>query len=302
MSLTTKIDPYQTRVVSEPVFLPRLDPVVHGDEQGRRTGPLTGEQVEAFERDGYLFFRDLFSPLEIESWVAELHALRDSEAIKRREETITEPATDDVRSIFRIHQLSEVFSRLSANPGVADVARQLMGSDVYLHQSRLNYKPGFAGKEFYWHSDFETWHAEDGMPRMRCVSASILLTENNEFNGPLMVMPGSHKYFISCVGETPDDHYKQSLKKQEVGVPDTASLQRLSQECGIVAPKGPAGSVLFFECNLIHGSSSNISPFPRSNVFFVYNSVENTLVEPYYARKPRPDFIASRTFRPVPRG
>src|SRR3546814_10756649 len=44
--------------------------------------------------------------------------------------------------------------------------------------SRLNYKPGFKGKEFYWHSDFETWHVEDGMPQMRALSMSILLAEN----------------------------------------------------------------------------------------------------------------------------
>ena len=29
---------------------------------------------------------------------------------------------------------------------------------------------------------------------------------------------------------------------------------------------GKAGSVLFFDCNLMHGSSSNISPLPRRKV------------------------------------
>jgi hypothetical protein len=47
---------------------------------------------------------------------------------------------------------------------VVGPARQLLGSDVYVHQSRVNFKPGFNGQDFYWHSDFETWHAEDGMP------------------------------------------------------------------------------------------------------------------------------------------
>jgi ectoine hydroxylase len=51
----------------------------------------------------------------------------------------------------------------------------------------------------------------------------------------------------------------------------------------------------------MHGSNSNITPFPRSNVFVVFNSVENTLGEPFGALSPRPTFIASRDFAPVGR-
>src|SRR5690606_18676180 len=115
-------------------------------------------------------------------------------------------------------------------------ARQILGGEVYLHQSRANLKPGFKGKEFYWHSDFETWHTEDGMPRMRALSVSIALTENYPFNGPLMLIPGSHKTFVACVGRTPENHYKQSLKRQELGTPDRESLKRLADRGGIVAP------------------------------------------------------------------
>jgi ectoine hydroxylase len=190
--------------------------------------------------------------------------------------------------------LSSAFNRLVADARLVNVARQILGSEVYVHQSRLNLKPGFSGKEFYWHSDFETWHVEDGMPRMRALSCVILLTENNEFNGPLMLIPGSHMHYISCVGQTPLDHYKQSLKKQEYGVPDQASLRFLVERGGIQAPKGQAGSVVFFDCNAMHGSNSNISPFPRSNLFFVYNSVDNALRAPRSGLLPRPEFIASR--------
>src|SRR3546814_8501331 len=84
-------------------------------------------------------------------------------------------------------------ARLAADDRLAGVARFLLGDDVYVHQSRLNYKPGFVGKEFYWHSDFETWHVEDGMPQMRALSMSILLAPNTVLNGPLMIIPGSHR-------------------------------------------------------------------------------------------------------------
>jgi len=101
-------------------------------------------------------------------------------------------------------------------------------------------------------------------------------------------------HYISCVGQTPDDHYKASLKKQEYGVPDPMSLGFLVERGGIRAMKGAAGSVILFDCNTMHGSNSNISPYPRSNLFMVYNSVENRLRAPRYGLKPRPEFIAAR--------
>lgn len=175
------------------------------------------------------------------------------------------------------------------------MVKQLLDSDIYIHQSRINYKPAFRGKDFYWHSDFETWHTEDGMPRMRAISCSILLTENTAYNGALMLIPGSHKFFISCVGKTPDNHYQDSLQKQEYGVPDDKHLTQLVNQHGITSPLGGPGSVLLFDCNTIHGSGSNISPTPRSNLFFVYNSVENKLEAPFGKTKARPNYIANRT-------
>ena len=67
----------------------------------------------------------------------------------------------------------------------------------------------------------------------------------------------------------------------------------------IPAPAGRAGSLVLFECNVMHGSNGNITPDPRSNVFFVYNSVENVPEAPFAAGRPRPDFIATRDVRPI---
>jgi ectoine hydroxylase len=109
-----------------------------------------------------------------------------------------------------------------------------------------------------------------------------------------MLIPGSHRKYITCVGETPDDHYQMSLRRQEYGVPDHASLAQLAGENGIVSSTGPAGTVVLFDCNTMHGSNGNITPFPRSNLFFVYNSTWNRLKAPFCGKKPRPEFVASR--------
>ncbi|BCJ86703.1 ectoine hydroxylase [Effusibacillus dendaii] len=286
------IDLYPSRVSRTPQILDRKDAVLHGGDSA--PGPLTREQLQFYDQHGYLFLEGFFSGEEVQYFRDELQNVWEAGKHSDAPEIIREPESEEVRSVFAVHRNNQVFRELAQGPKLVDIMRQILGSEVYIHQSRINFKPGFKGKEFYWHSDFETWHVEDGMPRMRALSCSIALTDNHQQNGPLMVMPGSHRHFVSCVGDTPDDHYKQSLRRQEYGVPDPDSLTWLYQKFGIQTPTGKAGSILLFDCNIMHGSNSNITPIARSNVFLVYNSVENKLVEPFHGKKSRPDFIAER--------
>lgn len=290
-------DRYPSRIAAEPALLKRQDPVVYGRAED---GPLTAEQLDFYARNGYLSFESFFSQEEIQPYLDELACLRASDSARSAPEAVIEPDSGELRSIFAIHKHNAVLRQLCTHPRLVAIARQLLGSPVYIHQSRINYKSGFRGREFYWHSDFETWHVEDGLPAMRTLSCSVSLTPNTEHNGPLMVMPGSHHKYVACVGETPENHYRKSLRKQEYGVPDEASLTQLAREGGIVAPKGPAGSITLFDCNIMHGSNSNITPQPRSNVFMVFNSVHNTPQAPFCGLAPRPHFIAEReNFSPI---
>ena len=296
----TRQDYYPTRTSTEPELLERSEPVVRG---GVDDGPLDAAALRAFDDDGVLLLENVFSTNEVRRFQSRLDEMAADPVTRADERTVTELETDEVRSIFEVHRMDQLFAEAASDPRVADVARQLLGSEVYIHQSRINLKPGFAGDGFWWHSDFETWHAEDGLPRMRCLSASITLTDNYPYNGPLLVVPGSHKTFVTTVGETPDDHYKASLKRQQIGTPDHDSLRKVIHGAGdeIRQLTGKAGSVVFFDCNIMHGSASNISPDPRSNVFLVYNSVENAPEEPFAASQHRPEFIAAREVTPLPR-
>jgi ectoine hydroxylase len=290
-------DCYPTRGGQEATISPRLDPVAYQD--WKPYAPITAKQLSHFDEQGFLVLDGLFDEDEIaQMQQAAFTLLKDPEGIDEQT-VILEPHDREVRSIFRIHRQCPSMRRLASDERIAGIVRFLLDDDVYIHQSRLNFKPGFNGTEFYWHSDFETWHAEDGMPRMRAISASILLTENSEQNGPLMVIPGSHLHFLSCQGETPEDHYRASLRKQEVGTPDPESLSRLVAQGGLRSIPGKPGQVILFDCNLMHGSNGNITPFPRSNAFFVYNAICNRIGRPFSARHPRPDFIAERLIEPV---
>lgn len=288
-------DFYPTRLERPTKSFERKDPVVHSSGSHRTDGPLSETELAQYERDGFLVFNSFLDQNTVRQFREDLRAYEDDESILRSEGTITEPGKQEIRSIFGIHELSDRFDRLTRDPKILAMVRQLLGSDAYIHQSRINFKPGFHGKGFDWHSDFETWHAEDGMPRMRAVSFSIALTDNTPFNGPLMLIPGSHKTFVPCVGRTPEDNYQSSLKKQELGVPNDRDLAAMADEYGIKAPTGPAGSLIIFECNTLHASNANMSPWPRSNLFFVYNSVENQLEAPFCGNKPRPDFLGNRS-------
>ena len=284
-------DAYLSRNEVGATIRPRQDPVVYG-----RAGDagLSEHQLRSYRKKGFILLKDFFSPEEAALMLTRAQRMVSDPAIRAREEAVLEPGSEQVRSVFDAHRLHPLFDRVARDPRLIATVQSILGSGVYVHQSRLNLKPGFVGKEFYWHSDFETWHVEDGMPRMRALSCTVLLTENNALNGPLMLIPGSHMHYVPCVGETPDDHYKVSLKRQEYGVPDAASLAWLAERGGIEAMKGAAGSVILFDCNTMHGSNSNISPYPRSNLFMVYNSVDNALAPPLFGLKPRPEFIAAR--------
>ena len=296
-------DFYPTRLERPAQSFERKDPVIHSRGTDRHNGPLSETELARYERDGFLVFNDFLDQETVKRFRDDLRAYENDDSILRSEGTITEPGKQEIRSIFGIHELSDRFDRLTRESRLLDMVHQLLGSDAYIHQSRINFKPGFHGKGFDWHSDFETWHAEDGMPRMRAVSFSIALTDNTPFNGPLMLIPGSHKTFVPCVGRTPEDNYQSSLKKQELGVPNEQDLQKMADQYGIQAPTGPAGSLIIFECNTLHASNANMSPWPRSNLFFVYNSVENRLEQPFCGNKPRPDFLGNRShteaLRPV---
>lgn len=286
------VDHWPSRREATPRWLPRNTRTAR--TPWSRDAPLTAVQQLKFEEDGFLVLDGIFSDAEIALLQQELTRLRADQSSLDPDTIIREPSDDAIRSIFAIHRQSSVFRRLAHDYRLVAIARHILADEVYIHQSRLNHKPGFRGKEFYWHSDFETWHVEDGMPDMRAISVSILLSENRDVNGPLMLMPESHRHYVTCIGETPEGHFRSSLRKQEYGVPDEESLTRLARK-GIAAPTGPSGTVVIFDCNTMHGSNGNITPLPRANAFLVYNALSNALGAPFGPKHPRPDYIAARS-------
>jgi ectoine hydroxylase len=278
LATTRTVDPYPTRMADSPELIDRTEPTVWTTGMA---GPIDPATLAGHDTRGFSVHHDLLSPAEVDAYREELRALA-ADADLRSDERAVHSA-DGLSTIFEAHRVSELIGELAGDPRVLDRARQVLGSDVYLHQSRVNYLPGFHGKGAYWHADFETWHAEDGMPAPRAVSMSIALTQHYPADGGQLLMPGSHRTFVPC----------------EVDQPSREHLTSLAAAYGIQQCTAAPGSVLMFDANLMHGSSENITPFERADIILVFNSVDNTLLAPFAGTAPRPGHIANREFEPL---
>jgi ectoine hydroxylase len=290
-------DLYPSRAKEEKI-IKRVDKTVYSSQKIGNYS-LDEKELEVYEKNGFIIIPEAFTQKEIKKFRQELKQLELNEKLWKKEEFITEPNDNKLRTIFNQHLFSKIYKKLSKDPRILDKVMQILGSDVYIHHGRINVKRAYQGKSFSWHSDFETWHSEDGLPNCRCLSAWVMLTDNTQFNGPLYLIKESHKKFVSCKGVTPKDNYKKSLKKQEYGVPSIDAIKQLSKNDKLVSAMGKAGTLVLHDGNILHGSADNISPEDRTNIFFVYNSVKNIPVKPFSSKSPRADFLCLKDFKPL---
>jgi len=245
---------------------------------------LTPAQTDAFERDGYLFFPSLFRPDEIRLLSDEVPALYAQD----RPENVRERTGGVVRTNFAAHLYSAPFARLARHPRMVEPVKQLFGEDVYMHQFKINGKQAFDGDVWQWHQDYGTWRNDDQMPEARAMNVAIFLDEVNEFNGPLMFIPGSHKLGVL------DAQHDTTTTSYPLWTINHDSIAKLVARGGIVAPKGPPGSMILFHGCLVHASTSNLSPWNRVSVYLSLCAVSN-----HIRRFKRPGYIAHRDFAPI---
>jgi ectoine hydroxylase len=245
---------------------------------------LTPEQIERFDHDGYLFFPAHFRPEEIRVLSEEVPVLY----AQRRPENVRERNGDVVRTNFAAHLYSRPFAKLARHPRMVEPIVQLFAEPVYMHQFKINGKMAFDGDVWQWHQDYGTWKNDDEMPDARAMNVAIFLDEVNEFNGPLMFIPGSHKLGVL------DAAHDTSTTSYPLWTIDHVTIAKLVARGGIVAPKGPPGSMILFHSCLVHASTSNLSPWNRISVYLSLCAVSN-----HIRRFKRPEYIAHRDFTPI---
>jgi ectoine hydroxylase len=151
---------------------------------------LTAQQVAQFDRDGYLFFPSLFTPAEIGVLTEEVPRLY---AMPPPRERSREGQRCGAHEFRRPHVLEAFREDSRAIRAWSIPVVQIFGEKVYMHQFKINGKAAFDGDVWQWHQDYGTWKNDDLMPEARAMNVAIFLDEVNEFNGPLMFIPGSHK-------------------------------------------------------------------------------------------------------------
>jgi len=244
---------------------------------------LTDEQIKHFEEEGWIFLPEAFSAEEIAVLKAEAENIYDEDRPEVWRETSGAP-----RTAFAAHTYNEAFGILGRHPRLIEPLEQFFGEKVYMHQYKINAKASFTGDVWQWHQDYGTWARDDGMPEPRAMNISVFLDEVFTFNGPLMLIPKSHKHGVLTAG------HDTSTTSYPLWTLDNETVTKLVDEGGLVVPIGKPGGVLMFHGNLVHGSAGNITPFPRKIVYLTLNACSN------YIRTPtREEWIAHQDFSPI---
>ena len=241
-------------------------------------------QLAAYENDGFVFAPQLISREAAEAAMAVAAGLFDLQ----RPEVIREKDGKTVRSLMNVHQFCPEIDRLIRHPAIVEPVEQILHSQTYIFQCVLNLKRPFSGDMWQWHQDFPTYLYDDGMPSDRLVNVLLFLEEVNEFNGPLMIVPGSHKEHA----HRPD--VDTTTTSYPIRALDVETVGQLTRARGIAAPKGPPGSAIFAHTNFLHGSAPNMSPWGRAMISLTLNSVENR-----HRGSRRPAWVVGNDFEPV---
>lgn len=252
------------------------------------TYALRDEQVEQYRKRGWIVLDDVFDQTEID--VLTQGALS---VVERPGPEVGREADGSPHVCWGMHQFDERLGALARHPALIEPSRQLLGNDVYVHQSRVNMKQT-NGSIVAWHQDFGTYHRVDGVPEPRGVMIAVFCDELSALNAPLLAVPGSHAEGLvstAQVDPTVPDHEKVAKYRYDI-TPET--MRRLVGEYGLEAITGPAGSVLLMDMTVVHGSTVNITPLRRLVLYLNVCAVDNR-GESYE----RPEYYAARDFSPI---
>lgn len=262
----------------------------NGPNRHEKAGSLQQAELDHFRTDGLVMHCWRLRPTYVRELVAAV-----ASASTGGEGMVLEENGRAIRALHGLHE-REPFRRLVRFGVLLNAARSLLHDDVYVYQSKLNFKAAFAGDLWPWHQDYSFWEREDGMPTPNALTAAIFLDDVTEFNGPIYFIPRSH---LDASADTATRAFDATSWTQHV----SASLSyqthqdevtRLVGRHGLVAPKAARGSILFFHSNIVHASPPNISPLPRRLLLITYNAVRNVP-----AREVRPAFLVSRDKTPL---
>ena len=230
--------------------------------------PLSQDQIESFQRDGFAIVRGLYqgaAMARIAAWVDEIAAYPEvpGKHMMYFEQSSVEPGQRLLNRIENYCTYHASLDRLLTGPGLRDAVAQLFGEPAVMFKDKINFKlPGGGG--FTPHQDVQA-----GWDRYASLYITVYLSIDaaTRDNGCLELVAGRHR--------------EGQLGPNWAPLPDevTASMEFVPWE---TAP----GDVVFFNSFTPHRSEANLSDRPRRVLYVTYNKLaEGDQRARYYADK-----------------
>ena len=219
---------------------------------------LSREQVEFYREHGYLLVENAIDAPLLErlrratyETIDRSRAVSASDAIYDLDEGHS-AAWPRLTRIKAPHQNVSGFDEVLLAPKVRAVLQTLLGQVVRLQTSKLNTKAPGGGAAVEWHQDWAFYpHTNDDL-----LAVGLMLEDVDDANGPLMVIPGTHKGPVLS-------HFANGVFAGAIDPADP-----LFERDRIVTLTGRAGSMTVHHVRLLHGSAPNNSDRVRLICFY----------------------------------
>ena len=221
---------------------------------------IKDDQVKSFKEKGYLVIENLL-PENIlknlqkitEDFVEKSKFIKENDLIFDLSDDHT-PENPVVRRLKDPHLNHSVYSDIIKNNLITDVVSKLIGNNIRLEHTKLNFKSAKGGEAIEWHQDWAFYpHTNDDI-----VEVGIFLDDCGNENGPLLCVPGSHKGPI-------DDHHQNGYF---IGAVDPSKSHYNLETAEPIVAK--AGSISVHHVRCLHGSRKNNSEKSRRVLFAGY--------------------------------
>ena len=225
---------------------------------------ISEQDVAFYNENGYLVVQNVLTNEEIrnlrrvtEEFVENARQVTEHNEVYDLEDSHSS-AEPRVRRIKTPHAHHETYARMVAHPNILAVLQRLWGPSVRFDVSKLNLKAAGYGAPVEWHQDWAFYpHTNDDL-----AAVGIMIDDVDETNGPLMVIPGSHKGPI--LDHHADGYFCGAIDPRR-GEVDFATAEKLT---------GPAGSITVHHARAIHGSATNTSGKPRRLLLHQYRAAD----------------------------
>ena len=167
--------------------------------------------------------------------------------------------TPRLTRIKQPHQVNKYFWDIIKESKIQEILIDLLGNDVSLKTSKLNTKYPDGGSAIEWHQDWVFYpHTND-----KVLALGLMLSDVNFENGPLMVIPQSHK------GPVLSHENEEGLFCGAINPSDPSfNINRA------ITLTGKAGSMTIHHARTLHGSAQNNSDQNRLVLFYECNSAD----------------------------